>query len=48
MLSLSFDKHSPLKGKKDAIALRLLAELRLRAGDLKEALELAKEATAEP
>ena len=34
--------------KKDAIALRLLAELRLRAGDVKEALELAKRATADP
>jgi tetratricopeptide (TPR) repeat protein len=31
---------------KDAVALRMLSELRLRAGDPKEALELAKRATA--
>lgn len=31
---------------KDGVALRMLAELRLRAGDVKEALELAKRATA--
>lgn len=30
----------------DAVALRLLSEIRLRAGDAKEALELAKRATA--
>jgi tetratricopeptide (TPR) repeat protein len=30
---------------KDGIALRMLSELRLRAGDVKEALELAKRAT---
>lgn len=33
--------------KKDGIALRLLSELRLRAGDVPQALELAKRATAE-
>jgi len=33
---------------KDAIALRMLSELRLRAGDSKVALELAKRATANP
>jgi len=33
---------------KDGIALRLLSEIRLRAGDVKEALELAKRATAIP
>jgi tetratricopeptide (TPR) repeat protein len=33
---------------KDAVALRMLSELRLRAGDTKEALELAKRATAIP
>ena len=32
--------------KKDAVALRMLSELRLRAGDTKEALDLAKRATA--
>ena len=31
---------------RDAIALRMLSELRLRAGDTKEALDLAKRATA--
>jgi tetratricopeptide (TPR) repeat protein len=31
---------------KDGVALRLLSEIRLRAGDAKEALELAKRATA--
>src|SRR6185295_9577722 len=31
---------------KDAVALRMLSELRLRAGDPKEALDLAKRATA--
>ncbi len=33
---------------KDATALRMLAELRLRAGDSKEALDLAKRVTANP
>ena len=33
---------------KDSIALRMLSELRLRAGDPKEALDLAKRATAIP
>ena len=33
---------------KDAIALRMLSEIRLRAGDAKEALEFAKRATAIP
>jgi len=33
---------------KDGIALRLLSEIRLRAGDVKEALDLAKRATAIP
>ena len=33
---------------KDAVALRLLSEIRLRAGDVKEALELAKRGTASP
>ena len=33
---------------KDAVALRMLSELRLRAGDSKEALDLAKRATANP
>jgi tetratricopeptide (TPR) repeat protein len=32
----------------DNVALRLLSEIRLRAGDLKEALELAKRATQSP
>lgn len=31
---------------KDGVALRMLSEIRLRAGDVKEALELAKRATA--
>ena len=33
---------------KDPVALRLLSEVRLRAGDVKEALELAKRSTAIP
>ena len=33
---------------KDSVALRLLSEIRLRAGDAKEALDLAKRATAIP
>lgn len=33
---------------KEAVALRMLSELRLRAGDPKEALDLAKRATANP
>ena len=33
---------------KDGIALRLLSEIRLRAGDVKEALDFAKRATAIP
>ena len=33
---------------KDSVALRLLSEIRLRAGDVKEALDLAKRATAIP
>ena len=33
---------------KDPVALRMLSELRLRAGDSKEALDLAKRATASP
>ncbi|HET6977689.1 MAG TPA: tetratricopeptide repeat protein [Pyrinomonadaceae bacterium] len=33
---------------KDSVALRALSELRLRAGDSKEALDLAKRATANP
>jgi tetratricopeptide (TPR) repeat protein len=33
---------------KDAVALRLLSEIRLRAGAVKESLELAKRATAMP
>ena len=34
--------------KQDGIALRMLADIRLRAGDAKEALDLAKRATAIP
>jgi tetratricopeptide (TPR) repeat protein len=34
--------------KQDGVALRLLADIRLRAGDPKEALDLAKRATAIP
>jgi tetratricopeptide (TPR) repeat protein len=34
--------------KQDGVALRMLSELRLRAGDPKEALDLAKRATANP
>ena len=34
--------------KQDGVALRLLADIRLRAGDAKEALDLAKRATAVP
>src|SRR5262245_55874 len=33
---------------KEPVALRMLSELRLRAGDFKEALDLAKRATANP
>ena len=33
---------------KDGVALRMLSQIRLRAGDVKEALELAKQATANP
>src|SRR5215217_2247496 len=33
---------------KDAVALRMLSELRLRAGDAKESVELAKRAAASP
>ncbi len=33
---------------KDALALRMLSDLRLRAGDPKEALDFAKRATADP
>ena len=41
-------RHALTIDNKDAVALRMLSELRLRAGDAKEALDFAKRATALP
>ena len=41
-------RHALVVDNKDGVALRLLAEIRLRAGDVTQALDLAKRATAIP